>query len=133
MKALGRGKEAVEAFQSTVSLEPEHYDAHLALGYFWLEFGNLGRSLDHFARTYELRRGEDRTGIAARSLKTATSMKLKHDADLFRNLPRRARDGERFEILARLYEGVAQELADGVSVLLPDQLDRLGWDYNGSR
>ena len=132
LKALGRGKEAGEAFQSTVSLEPEHYDAHLALGYFWLEFGNLGRSLDHFARTYELRRGEDRTGIAARSLKTATSMKLKHDADLFRNLPRRARDGERFEILARLYEGVAQELADGVSVLLPDQLDPLGWDYNGS-
>ena len=131
LKALGRTKDAIGAFQSVVGLEPEHYDAHLALGYLWLEFGNLGRSLDHFARTYELRRGDDRTGIAAKSLETATSLKLKHDADLFRNLSFRARDRERFKILARLYDGVSKELTEGVTALSSDQLNRLGADYNG--
>ena len=42
--------------------------SHRALGFLSLAHGDRGRALDHFARTHELRRGEDRTGIAAESL-----------------------------------------------------------------
>ena len=35
--------------------------------FLWLAEGDRGRALDHFARTYELRRGEDRTGMRQES------------------------------------------------------------------
>ncbi len=56
-----------QGFARVCAIEPGHYDAHRALGFLWLAEGDRGRALDHFARTYELRRGEDRTGIAAKS------------------------------------------------------------------
>jgi tetratricopeptide (TPR) repeat protein len=139
LMALGSAQDALQAFRSVTALEPDHHDAHRALGFLWLAAGQLDRSLDHFARTYDLRRGEDRNGMANRSLRTATRMKLQHDADLFRHLPPHPRDGSRFEMLARLYEGVAAELADGradgsgdeIVDLSDSQLATLGPDYNG--
>lgn len=135
LRALDRPAEAIEAFRAVIALEPDHHDAHRALGFLWLAAGNRDRSLDHFARTYDLRRGEDRNGMANRSLRTATRLKLQHDADLFRHLPARARDGKRFETLARLYESVARDIADDIGdavvELSESQLETLGPDYNG--
>jgi len=131
LRALGRDREAIQAFRSVTALEPDHHDAHRALGFLWLAAGERDRSLDHFARTYDLRRGEDRNGMANRSLRTATRLKLQHDADLFRHLPPRPRDGQRFETLARLYESVAADISDEVVELSENQLETLGPDYNG--
>ena len=57
--------DAIAGYSRACALEPEHYGSHRALGFLWLAEGERGRALDHFARTYELRRGEDRSGIAA--------------------------------------------------------------------
>ena len=76
LQALGQSREAIQGFERVCAIEPGHYDAHRALGFLWLAEGDRGRALDHFARTYELRRGEDRTGIAAKSLTEATRDKL---------------------------------------------------------
>ncbi|MGE3710528.1 MAG: tetratricopeptide repeat protein, partial [Hyphomicrobiaceae bacterium] len=130
LQTLGRMQAAIACLKRTCALEPEHYQAHLRLALLWLAEGERGRALDHFARTYELRRGEDRSGLAGRSLSHATRGKLLHDADQFRYLASRRRDGQRFEVLARLYEDVARGLPDGVAELSPAQLDVLGEDYN---
>tara|TARA_R110000868_G_scaffold11116_10_gene54513 strand:- start:4513 stop:5844 length:1332 start_codon:yes stop_codon:yes gene_type:complete len=132
LRALNRRHEAIEAFRIVAALEPDHYDAHRALGFLWLAVGDRDRSMDHFARTYALRRGEDRTGIANESLRTANRSKLQHDAALFRHLPPRVRDGGRFELLARIYDSVAADLPDSDTVVaLSDaQLETLGPDYN---
>lgn len=131
LRALDRPDDAIQAFRAVASLEPDHHDAHRALGFLWLAAGDRDRSLDHFARTYDLRRGEDRNGMANRSLRMATRSKLQHDTDLFRHLPPRVRDGRRFETLARLYESVADEVADEPVELSASQLETLGPDYNG--
>src|SRR5690606_14119944 len=78
--ALGRRDAAAEAYRRTVALEPDHYAAHRALAFLWQAQGKRGRALDHFARLQELRRGEDRIGIADASLVHATADKLRHDA-----------------------------------------------------
>lgn len=132
LHTLGRPDAAIQAFRAAVAVEPDHYTAHRALGFLWLTAGERDRALDHFARTYDLRRGDDRSGIANTSLRTANRSKLRHDADLFRNLPRRVRDGGRFELLARIYESVAAELpdADTAVELSAAQLETLGPDYN---
>jgi tetratricopeptide (TPR) repeat protein len=131
LRAAGRDEEALAAFRTVVALEPDHIDAHRALGFLWLAARKPGRALDHFARTYELRRGDDRTGTATRSLRTATREKLEHDAALFRHLPQRARDRNRFVTMARAYESVANELGDGIAELTEAQLEILGDGYNG--
>ncbi len=131
LRAAGRDEEAITAYRTVVALEPDHIDAHRALGFLWLAAGKRGRALDHFARTYELRRGDDRMGTAALSLRTATREKLEHDAALFRHLPPRTRDGRRFETMARAYEAVAREIGDGVVELTDSQLEILGEGYNG--
>ncbi|MEK9644742.1 MAG: tetratricopeptide repeat protein [Alphaproteobacteria bacterium] len=130
-RALGRDDEALASLRRAVALEPDHFDAHRSLGFLRLAKGERERAMDHFARTYDLRRGEDRTGMAERSLRTATREKLRHDAALFRYLSPRRRDGDRFEMLARLYDGVAAELEEGIRELSEDQLARLGGEYNG--
>ena len=130
LRALGRTEAAIQGYRTVVALEPDHHGAHRALGFLWLAAGRRDRALDHFARTYDLRRGEGRIGIAEKSLRTASPLKLRHDAALFRHLPPRARDGQRFEILARLYDSVAAELPHGETVLSDAQLERLGPDYN---
>jgi Flp pilus assembly protein TadD len=127
---LGETPEAIKAFGRAAALDPEHYEAHRALGFLWLAQGERGRALDHLARTYELRRGDDRTGIALKSLTTATRDKLEHDAEQFLHLAERTRERVRFESLARNYRAIAEQIADEVTTLSATQLDALGEDYN---
>lgn len=127
---LDEPRQAIEAFSRAAQLEPQHYEAHRALGLLWLSQGERGRALDHFARTYELRRGDDQTGIARRSLTTATRGKLEHDSEQFQYLSRQTRDRLRFELLARSYRGVAEQLSDAVSPLSDAQIEMLGEGYN---
>jgi len=127
---LGETAKAIGAFGRAAKLEPEHYQAHRALGLLWLSQGERGRALDHFARTYELRRGDDRTTIALKSLTTATRCKLEHDAEQFLHIAQRTRQRLRFELLARSYHAVAEQIADGVTTLCATQIDTLGDDYN---
>lgn len=128
--ALGQTKAATEGLSRVCALEPEHYDAHRGLGFLWLAAGDRGRALDHFARTYELRRGEDRSNLAAKSLTHTTRDKLLHDAEQFHFLAKRARDAQRFTGLARAYEDVAREVTEGLEGLSEHQIERLGEDYN---
>jgi tetratricopeptide (TPR) repeat protein len=130
LQALGQSREAIRGFGRACAIEPEHYDAHRALGFLWLAEGDRGRALDHFARTYELRRGEDRSGIAAKTLTEAARDKLRHDAEQFRFLSERRRDRHRFEALARNYEEVASSVPEHAAPLSDRQLDMLGEDYN---
>jgi tetratricopeptide (TPR) repeat protein len=129
-QALGQRRKAIQDLGRVCTLEPGHYDAHRALGFLWLVEGDRDRALDHFARTYELRRGEDRTGIATKSLTTATREKLLHDAEQFRYLAARRRGGQRFETLARSYEEVAKGAPEKSAPLSEEQIERLGEDYN---
>jgi Tetratricopeptide repeat len=127
---LGETKEAIKAFDRAAKLDPQHYEAHRALGFLWLAQGERGRALDHLARTYELRRGDDRTPIARKSLTTATRHKLEHDAEQFLYVSQRSRERLRFELLARSYRAVAAQLANEVTALSDAQIDVLGADYN---
>lgn len=129
-RALGSTRDAIRGMSRACAIDPGHYDAHLALGFLWLADGERDRALDHFARTYELRRGEDRTGIAAKSLSYANTGKLLHDAEQFRYLAARRRDGRRFEMLARGYEEVAKEVGAQAIELSDQQFELLGDDYN---
>ena len=127
---IGETREAIKAFACAARLEPEHYEAHRALGFLWLAQGERGRALDHFARTYELRRGDDRTAIARKSLTTATRHKLEHDAEQFVYLSQRTRDRLRFEMMARSYRTIAEQLSGEATALSDAQLEVLGDDYN---
>jgi tetratricopeptide (TPR) repeat protein len=127
---LGETQDAIKAFSRAAQLEPQHYEAHRALGFLWLAQGERGRALDHLARTYELRRGDDRTGIARKSLTTATRQKLEHDAEQFLHLAQRTRDRIRFGSLARTYRAIAGQISNDVTTLSATQLDALGEDYN---
>jgi tetratricopeptide (TPR) repeat protein len=128
--ALGRTRDAIKSFSRVCALDPGHYDAHRALGFLWLEAGDRGRSLDHFARTYELRRGDDRRDAQAKFLTFATRSKLQHDAEQFHYLAERRRERSRFEALARAYEAVAKDFSEQPAGLSPQQRDLLGDDYN---
>ena len=130
LEASGRTHDAIQGYSRACAIEPEHYGSHRALGFLWLAQGERGRALDHFARTYELRRGEDRSGIAAASLTSANRGKLLHDADQFRYLAGRRRDGQRFELMARAYEQVAAGVPAEAAPLSPSQREILGEDYN---
>jgi tetratricopeptide (TPR) repeat protein len=133
--SIGDLPSALEAFRQTTVLDPGHYEAHRALGFLWMEEGRRDRALDHFARTLELRRGDDRTGRASRSLTHATRAKLRHDSEQLRYLAQGHWDSARFEALARTLDGVAGDIdetqADNTVVALTaDQLARLGDSYN---
>ena len=130
LQTLGRSRDALQSFARVCAIDPGHYDAHRALGFLWLAEGYRGRALDHFARTYELRRGDDRSGIAAKSLTWAARGKLLHDAEQFRHLAARRRDRLSFEALARNYEAVAEGVPEQAVPLSDEQLDALGDDYN---
>ncbi len=130
LQALGRTQDAIKGFSRVCTLEPGHYDAHRALGFLWLSVGDRGRSLDHFARTYELRRGEDRLDWEAWSLTYATRSKLQHDAEQFRFLAGHRRDRSRFDELAKSYGAMGNELPQQPTELSHEQLERLGGDYN---
>lgn len=130
LQALGQSRDALQSFAQVCAIDPGHYDAHRVLGFLWLAEGDRGRALDHFARTYELRRGDDRSGIAVKSLTWAARDKLLHDAAQFRYLAERRRDRLRFEALARNYEAVAEGVPEKAVPLSDEQLDALGYDYN---
>ena len=130
LQALGRTRDAIKGFSRVCALEPGHYDAHRALGFLWLSVGDRGRSLDHFARTYELRRGEDRLDWEGRSLTHGTRGKLQHDAEQFHFLAGHRRDRSRFDGLAKAYDAVAKELPQQSTKLSHEQLDMLGDNYN---
>jgi tetratricopeptide (TPR) repeat protein len=129
-QVLGRTADAILALRRTCALAPQHYEAHRALGFLFLSQGERGRALDHFARTYELRRGEDRDGVAERSLATTTRLKILHDAGQFRYLSLRHRNGKYFEALAKNYEDAARDLSDAVVTLNSGQMELLGESYN---
>jgi len=128
--SLGQHRDAIEGFSRVCALQPEHYEAHRAVGFLWLAEGNRGRALDHFARTYELRRGDDRSNLAGKSLTHATRDKLLYDAEQFYFLAKRARNGQSFIVRARTYEDVARDFPDGLEELSEQQIGRLGDDYN---
>src|SRR5262249_16359985 len=130
LKALGEAREAIVAFSRAATLEPQHYQAHRALGFLWLSQGERGRALDHFARTYEFRRGDDRTTIARKSLTTTTGHKLRHDAEQFLYLSQTTRGRPRFELLARNYLEIGKQIPEEVVTLSDAQIDVLGEDYN---
>lgn len=130
LMVLGEAQAAIKSFSRAAALEPQHYEAHRALGFLWLSQGERGRSLDHFARTYELRRGDDRTTIALKSLTTTARHKLEHDAEQFLYLSRRTRDRPRFDLLARSYGEIAKQVPDDVTMLSDAQIDALGDNYN---
>jgi tetratricopeptide (TPR) repeat protein len=127
---LGDTTEAIKAFDRAAKLDPQHYEAHRALGFLWLAQGERGRALDHLARTHELRRGDDRTTIARKSLTAATRHKLKHDAEQFLYISQQTRDRLRFELLARSYRAIAEQLSREVTALSDAQLEVLGDEYN---
>jgi tetratricopeptide (TPR) repeat protein len=128
--SLGQRSAAIEGLSRVCTLMPDHYDAHRTLGFLWLAESNRGRALDHFARTYELRRGDDRSNLAGKSLTHATRDKLRHDAAQFHFLAEHARNGQGFTALARTYEDVAQDFPETLEKLSNRQLGRLGDDYN---
>jgi tetratricopeptide (TPR) repeat protein len=128
--SLGERRAAIEGLSRVCALQPERYEAHRALGFLWLAEGNRGRALDHFARTYELRRGDDRSNLAGKSLTHATRDKLLHDAGQFHFLAQQARNGQRFTALARTYEDVARNFTYQLEMLSEQQFVRLGEDYN---
>lgn len=130
LEKLGHDREALAALSRAAQFDPGHYDTHRALGFLWLAHGDRDRALDHFARTYELRRGEDRDGTALASLIYGSAGKLRHDAAQFRHIAAKRRDGKSFELLARAYDTVARDIPDAITRLTPDQLDMLGEDYN---
>jgi tetratricopeptide (TPR) repeat protein len=129
LMALGDTRAAIKSFERAAALEPQHHEAHRILGFLWLAQGERGRALDHLARTYDLRRGDDRTAIALKSLTTATRHKLEHDAEQFLYLSRRTRHRLRFELLARTYRAIAEQIA-GEATLSDAQIAALGDDYN---
>jgi tetratricopeptide (TPR) repeat protein len=129
--SLAQPRAALEGLSRVCVLDPGHYDAHRTLGFLWLAEGNRDRALDHFARTYELRRGEDRSTLAGKSLTHATRDKLLHDAEQFQFLAGQARNGQRFTLLARTYDEVAQGFPEQLQALSGQQISRLGEDYNG--
>jgi tetratricopeptide (TPR) repeat protein len=127
---LGETLAAIKSFDRAAKIEPQYYEAHRALGFLWLAQGERGRALDHLARTYELRRGDDRTTIALKSLTTTTPDKLEHDAEQFLYLSQRTRGRPRFELLSRSYRAVAAQLSNEVTALSDVQINALGEDYN---
>jgi tetratricopeptide (TPR) repeat protein len=128
--ALRQPRAAIADFVKATSLEPAHYPSHRALGFLYLAEGDRGRALDHFARTYDLRRGTDRNGIAAKSLEYANRTKLSHDGEQFRYLARRHRDGTLFDAMAGDYEAVGTSFPAAVAKLSRSDLARLGETYN---
>ena len=128
--SLGQRRAAIEGLSRVCTLMPDHYDAHRTLGFLWLAESNRGRALDHFARTYELRRGDDRSNLAGKSLTHATRDKLHHDAAQFHFLAEYARNGQCFTALALTYEDIAREFPETLEKLSDRQFGRLGDDYN---
>lgn len=127
---LGNVDDAIRGFEQVCRTDPDHYGAHRALGFLWLRKNDIGKSLDHFSRTYELRRGDDRIGIADTSLAHATRDKLIHDGEQFRYLSLNGRDRQRFVRLSQAYGEVARNFPKTPTALNETQIKLLGETYN---
>ncbi len=127
---LGRRREAMADLIRASSFDPDNYASHRELGFLLLAEGQRGRALDHFARTYELRRGEERGGIAQQSLNRTNRCKLRHDAEQFRYLAEIGRERPRFTALARAYDTLEKGLAPGIVALSSADLEIIGESYN---
>jgi hypothetical protein len=130
LEALGRRSEAIESFTLSLRFDDSQYAAHRAIAFSFLADGRRDRALDHLARTYELRRGDDRNEIAATSLSTTSLAKLSHDAAQFRYLAGLGRGRTRFEMLARNYEAVRSTFPTDEGPLRASDLEILGENYN---
>jgi tetratricopeptide (TPR) repeat protein len=130
LETLGNVDDAIQGFEQVCRMDPGHYGAHRALGFLWLRKKNNGKSLDHFARTYELRRGVDRIGLMDESLTHATRDKLTHDCAQFRYLLNHGSDRLRFARLAQAYDGVARDFPESLTELNDLQIELLGETYN---
>src|SRR4029078_13739979 len=75
-------------------------------------------------------RGGRRPTIARKPLTTAPRHKLEHDAEQFLYLSQRTRDRLRFELLARSYREIANQVPNEVTTISDAQIDVLGGDYN---
>lgn len=135
LQQAGRYEEAAEAYAQVIVINPEHYGAQLALGKLWLRLGKRDRAMDFFARTMDLRRGENRAGNLDPSLASTTRAKLLHDIDQFRYLATQKRDTERVDSLARAYEFAMKRIDwpnddNAVVELSSEQLTLFGESYN---
>ena len=130
LESIGRRPEAIDAFQHAVICAPDHYAAHRSLAFNLLAEGRRGPALDHFARLYELRRGEDRSDIALSSLTCSNRTKLRHDAAQFRYLASLGRERERFTALAMHYERIGRDFPTQSQRLSRAELEQLGEGYN---
>jgi tetratricopeptide (TPR) repeat protein len=130
-----RYEEAAEAYARVINTNPEHYGAHLALGKLWLWLGRRDRAMDFFARTMDLRRGENRAGEASKSLTSITRIKLLHDIEQFSYLATKQRDTSRIDSLKRAYEYAMKRIDwpddDNTAVdMSVEQLAMFGDSYN---
>tara|TARA_Y100001934_G_scaffold64746_1_gene80288 strand:+ start:5205 stop:6557 length:1353 start_codon:yes stop_codon:yes gene_type:complete len=130
-----RNDEAIKALKKVITINPEHYNAQLALGRLYLELGQRDRALDFFARTMDLRRGDNRAGVADYSLVETTKAKVFHDIEQFRYLASNKRNNERLLSLARAYEVVIKSIKwptnDHEAISLEnEQLEVFGGTYN---
>lgn len=135
LQQAGRYEEAAEAYGRVIAIEPEHYGAQLALAKLWLRLAKRDRAMDFFARTMDLRRGENRVGRLDPSLASTTKAKLLHDIEQFRYLATQKRDSERVDSLARAYEFAMKRIDwpdddNAVVELSPEQLALFGESYN---
>lgn len=126
----GRRREAIASLVAVTEVEPAHYEAHRVLGFCWLAEGERGRSLDHFGWTYELRRGEQRGGIARVSLTHANRTKLAHDRDQFDYLSHQKARPNNFEQLTRIYALAARDFPEAVTELTDADFELIGENYN---
>ena len=130
-----RYEEAAEGYAKVINVNPEHYGAHLALGKICLALGRRDRALDFFARTMDLRRGENRAGEISESLTSITRMKLLHDIEQFSYLATKKRDTARIDSLKRAYEFAMKRIDwpddDNIAVdMSTEQLAMFGGSYN---
>ncbi len=130
-----RYEEAAEGYKKVINVNPEHYGAHLALGKICLALGRRDRALDFFARTMDLRRGENRADEISKSLTSTTRMKLRHDIQQFSYLAAKKRDTERIDSLKRAYEYAMKKIdwpdGDNTPVnMSAEELAMFGGSYN---
>ncbi len=129
LQELGMADAALASLVAVVENEPDHYEAHRRLGFLYLARHDRGRAMDHWARTYELRRGSDAPPLAEPPGGVSLA-KLRHDIEQFRHLAAQRPRDPRFPSLARAYESVAASLANASSPLAADKQGLLGDDFN---
>ncbi len=130
LQSVGQLPAAAQALSMACRIEPDFYEAHRSLGFLRLALGERDRALDHFARTYDLRRGESRIGLANVSLTSTNQAKLRHDAAQFAYLSNLPRSEVKFNRKATAYETLADRWSKTIKALTKSEFDLIGDDYN---